>query len=100
MMKHVLAAAALLLALGEARAAAPSLDRSHLSVDENVIINTICGAARTQGASAYDTCTEQQLKARQDHPSPDRTAISFAQNKAVEDSCDYVRRVGIGDYNQ
>jgi hypothetical protein len=99
-MKHVSAAAlTVLLTLGAAQAAAQALDRSTLSVDENVVINTICGAARGQGASAYDACVGQQLKALQAHPSPDRTGLSFAQNKAVEDGCDYVRRVGIGDYN-
>jgi S1-C subfamily serine protease len=91
--------AAMLAALGQAQAA-PSLDRSALSIDENVIINTICGAVRSQGAGAYDACIGQQLAALQAHPSPDRTGLTAAQNKALEVSCDYVRRVGIGDYNQ
>jgi hypothetical protein len=80
--------------------AAPSLDRSSLSVDENVMINTICGAARTQGASAYDSCVGQQLEALKAHPSPDRSALSAARSKAIASTCDYVRRVGIGDYNE
>ncbi len=88
-----------LLGLGEAQAA-PAPDRSKLSFDENLIINTICGAVRTQGGqSAYDGCVAQQIAGLQAHPSPDRSGLTPERNHAVEVACDYVRRVGIGDYN-
>jgi S1-C subfamily serine protease len=99
-MRHLLALVTATLLCGPAYAAAPPLDRSALSFDENLIINTICGAARSQGASAYQACVGQQLAALQAHPSPDRSGLSAAQNKAVESTCDYVRRVSIGDYNE
>jgi hypothetical protein len=98
-MQHLFAAIVGATVLCGTAFAAPSLDRSSLSVDENVMINTICGAARAQGASAYDTCVAQQLQALKTHPSPDRSALSAARSKAIASACDYVRRVGIGEYN-
>src|SRR5262249_8001588 len=75
-------------------------DRSQLSLDENVLINQICGAVRSQGGQgAYDSCVAQQLAGLAAHPSPDRSGLTFEQNHALERSCDYVKHVAIGDYN-
>src|SRR5215831_470141 len=98
-MRYLLVAAAMAAGLAQAQAA-PTLDRSTLSIDENVMINTICGAARSQGGGAYDSCVGQQLAALAAHPSPDRSGLSATQNKAVEISCDQFRRVGIGEFNE
>ena len=98
-MRHLLVAAAIVAGLAQAQAA-PTLDRSTLSIDENVMINTICGAARSQGGGAYDSCVGQPLAALAAHPSPDRSGLSATQNKAVGMSCDQFRRVGIGEFNE
>jgi hypothetical protein len=74
-------------------------DRSRLSYDENVIINTACFAASQQGASAYDRCIRAQLAALQAHPSPDRTALDAVRNAQIERACSYPRRIGIAEYN-
>jgi S1-C subfamily serine protease len=83
----------------QAAAASQAPDRSTLSYDENVIINTACFAAAQQGGSAYDGCVRAQLAALQAHPSPDRSGLSAALNQKIERSCAYQRRVGIAEYN-
>lgn len=88
------------LFLLHAAAASDAPDRSALSYDENVIINTVCFAASQQGTSAYDRCVRDQLSALQAHPSPDRTSISTALNRAIERQCAYQRRISIADYNE
>jgi hypothetical protein len=88
-----------LLLLGRAGAAESLPDRSSLSYDENVTINTVCFQAGQQGRSAYNDCVRRQLAALKAHPSPDRTALSAARNRQIERACDYQRRVGIGEYN-
>ena len=82
-----------------AAAAADRPDRSALSYDENVIINTVCFTASQQGASAYDRCVQMQIDALHAHPSPDRTGVSTAFDREIERLCGYERRVGIGEYN-
>lgn len=87
-----------LLLQGAAAAEAP--DRSGLSYDENVIVNTACFAAAQQGGHAYDDCVRAQLAALQVHPSPDRSGLSAALNKKIEQVCGYQRRIGIAEYNE
>jgi len=86
------------LAMGPAAALA-AVDRSALSVDENVVINTVCSPKRTAGESAYSACVAAQVAALQTHPSPDRSALSASRNRAVEQNCAHLRRQGIGEYN-
>jgi S1-C subfamily serine protease len=80
-------------------AASQPPDRTALSYDENVIINTACFAAAQQGTGAYDGCVRAQLAALEAHPSPDRSGLSAGLNQKIERSCDYQRRVGIAEYN-
>lgn len=88
------------LLLGQAQAADAPPDRSTLSYDENVIINTVCFAAGQSGRSAYDTCVRGQIAALKAHPSPDRTSLSPARNEQIQHDCAYQRRVDIGEYNE
>jgi S1-C subfamily serine protease len=98
-MRHVVVATtAILIPLAQALAA-PSIDRSQLSLDENLVINNICGPARSRSADAYDECVRRQLAALKAHPTPDRSAMSAAQIRTVEYKCDYMRRIGIAEYN-
>ena len=83
---------------GTALAAAPGPDRSGLSYEENVLINTACASVRARGDAAYYGCVGKQVAALQEHPAPDRSALSPAQNKAVEDRCSYLRRTGVAQY--
>ncbi len=84
----------------QAANASDTPDRSKLSYEENVIINTVCFAASQQGNSAYDHCVQAQLDALKAHPSPDRSAISAAFNRAIEQRCGYTRSIGIAEYNE
>jgi S1-C subfamily serine protease len=88
------------LFLLQAAAASAAIERSTLSYDENVIINTVCFAASQEGASAYDRCVRGQLDALEAHPTPDRSSISTAFNRAIERQCTYQRRTSIADYNE
>jgi hypothetical protein len=81
-----------------ARAAALP-ERSTLSYDENVTINTACFDASQRSRSAYQSCVETQLTALQSHPSPDRSGLSAARNRQIEEKCGYLRHIGIGEYN-
>lgn len=83
---------------GSAIAASPGPDRSGLSYEENVLINTACGSARPKGDGAYYDCVGKQVAALQAHPSPDRSGLTAAQNKAIEDRCRYLRRTGVAAY--
>lgn len=79
--------------------AAPGPDRSKLSYDENVLINTVCASSRARGDAVYYDCVNKQVTALQAHPSPDRSGLTPAQNQSVEDRCRYLRRSGVAAYN-
>lgn len=79
--------------------AAPGPDRSKLSYDENVLINTACAGSRARGDGVYYDCVNKQVAALQAHPSPDRSGLTPAQNQSVEDRCRYLRRSGVAAYN-
>ncbi len=83
----------------EARAAGALLDRSTLSYEENVTINTACFGPSQNSRSAYERCVETQLAALAKHPSPDRSGLSTARNRQIESACVYQRRIGIAEYN-
>ena len=74
-------------------------DRSTLSYDENVTINTACFLSRKQGDSAFDRCVRTQLAALRDHPSPDRSGLSAPRNRQIDYACGYYRRLGIAAFN-
>jgi len=82
-----------------ASATAAEPDRSSLSYEDNVTINTACYLAHAKGGSLYDSCVATQLAQLKDHPAPDRTQLTEAQNREIARDCDYLRRVGIGRYN-
>jgi len=94
----VMIAAAIWLPVAARAAALP--DRSSLSYDENVTINTACFDASQSSRSAYERCVDRQLAALQAHPSPDRSGLSAARNHQIEEMCGYQRRIGIGEYNE
>ena len=75
------------------------LDRSALSYDENVIINTVCASADHKGKSAYNDCVRAQLESLQKHPSPDRSGLSPEKNRAIEHLCNDFRNSGFVEYN-
>jgi len=79
--------------------AAPGPDRSKLSYEENVLINTACAKTRVRGDAAYYDCVTKQVAALTAHPSPDRSGLTPAQNQAIEDRCQYLRRTGVAAYN-
>jgi S1-C subfamily serine protease len=87
-----------LMICGSALAAAPGPDRSSLSYEENVLINTACASVRARGDSAYYACVSKQVAALQAHPAPDRSALTQLQNKAIDDRCQYLRRTGVAQY--
>lgn len=91
-------AAAVWLPVAARAAALP--ERSALSYDENVTINTACFEASQSSRSAYERCVEAQLAGLQAHPSPDRSGLSAARNRQIEEICGYQRRIGIGEYNE
>ena len=86
------------LALGSGAAwAAP--DRSALSYEENVIINTACGTVAKQNNAAFQSCVLQQIAALRDHPSPDLSGVSAVRASAIDVYCGHFRRKGIAPYN-
>ncbi|HLH92619.1 MAG TPA: hypothetical protein VKX28_29685 [Xanthobacteraceae bacterium] len=87
-----------LMICGSAFAGAPGPDRSGLSFDENVLINTACASARPKGDSAYYACVAKQVSVLQERRAPDRSALTPAQNKAIDDRCQYLRRTGVAAY--
>jgi S1-C subfamily serine protease len=90
------ALAALLIAVP---AFAGEPDRSSLSYEDNVTINAACFAAHVKGDDAFDACVTSQMAQLKQHPAPDRTQLSDAQAREIERDCNYLRRVGIGAYN-
>jgi S1-C subfamily serine protease len=74
-------------------------DRSSLSFEDNVTINTACHAAIAQGPDAFQTCVSQQVAALKDHPAPDRTSLTEARTRTIQDSCEYLRFQGVAPYN-
>ncbi len=83
--------------------AAPSFagepSRSSISYEDNVTINTACFAAHAKGEGAFDDCVASQMTQLKTHPAPDRTQLSDAQSHAIARDCNYLRRIGIGEYN-
>jgi hypothetical protein len=96
-MRKILGAFAALVLGGAAAWAAP--DRSALSYDENVVINTTCGAMAKQNNATFQSCVLQQMEALRTHPSPDRTGLSTERTRVIETYCSYLRRKDIGQYN-
>jgi len=78
--------------------ASPGPDRSGLSYEENVLINTACASVRVRGDAAYYACVTKQVAALQAHPAPDRSGLTAAQNKAIEERCQYLKRSGVAQY--
>ena len=87
-----------LMICGSAIAAAPGPDRSNLSYEENVLINTACASVRARGDATYYACVSKQVAALQAHPAPDRSGLTAAQNKTIEERCSYLRRTGVAQY--
>jgi S1-C subfamily serine protease len=87
-----------LMICGSAFAASPGPDRSNLSYEENVLINTACASMRPRGDGAYYACVGKQMAALQAHPAPDRSSLTPAQNKTIEERCQYLRRTGVAQY--
>jgi len=98
MSRSALVLVASLLVCGSAMAAPSGPDRSNLSYEENVLINTACANARPKGDGAYYDCVGKQVAALQAHPSPDRSGLTQAQNRAIEERCRYLRRTGVAAY--
>jgi S1-C subfamily serine protease len=96
MPKTWILALALVLA-GPALAGEP--DRSALSFEDNVTVNTACFAARKHGQADFDRCVQAQVAALKAHPAPDRTALTEAQTRQIERDCAWARRIGVADYN-
>jgi len=96
MAKLRMVALALVLA-GPAFAGEP--DRSALSYEDNVTVNTACYAAGKHGTSDFDRCVATQIAALKAHPAPDRTMVSAAQARAIERDCIWARRIGVAAYN-
>ena len=86
-----------LLFAGPALAGEP--DRSALSYEDNVTVNTVCFAARKHGASDFERCVNAQIAALKAHPAPDRTTLSETQARAIERDCAWARRLGVAEYN-
>jgi S1-C subfamily serine protease len=87
-----------LMICGSAFAAVPGPDRSGLSYEENVLINTACSGVRVKGDAPYYACVSKQISALQAHPSPDRSSLTAAQNKSIEDRCQFLKRSGVAPY--
>jgi S1-C subfamily serine protease len=98
MSRSALVLVASLLVCGSAMAASSGPDRSSLSYEENVLINTACASVRPKGDAAYNDCVSKQVAALQAHPSPDRSGLTQAQNRAIEERCRYLRRTGVAAY--
>src|ERR1700728_3675349 len=94
---RIAAALAALFLAAPALAAAP--DRSSLSFEDNVTINTACYAARAKGEGAFQDCVKAQIAAVAAHPAPNRTTLGADRAREIEDGCAYLRRVGVAEYN-
>ena len=95
-MRKILGVFAALALCGSAWAAP---DRTALSYDENVVINTACGAIAKQNNATFQSCVLQQMEALRSHPSPDRSGLSAERTRVIETYCGYLRRKDIGQYN-
>jgi Trypsin-like peptidase domain len=93
---HLAALAALTLA-GPALASEP--DRSALSYEDNVTINTACFDAHKQGEDAFTRCLVDQVAALKRHPAPDRSMLDAKTARRVQEDCVGVRRDGVAPYN-
>jgi S1-C subfamily serine protease len=82
---------------GAAWAIAP--DRSALSVEENDTINIACWALAKDGNGAFQSCVARQIAALKRHPTPDLSSLSPSRVQALDGRCGYLRRAGIGEYN-
>jgi len=89
---------AYLMICGSAFAAPPGPDRSNLSYEENVLINTACAKMRPRGDAAYYGCVTKQVAELQAHPAPDRSNLTSEQRKAVDQRCQHLRRIDVGQY--
>jgi hypothetical protein len=97
-MRKILGTFAALVLSGAAAWAAP--DRAALSYDENVVINTACGAMAKQNNATFQSCVLQQMDALRTHPSPDRSGLSAERTRVIDTYCGYLRRKDIGQYNE
>jgi S1-C subfamily serine protease len=79
--------------------AAEAPDRSALSYDENVTINSVCATHLGESASSFHGCVAAEVSALRAHPTPDRSGLSPSRSKAVERQCEYLRRDGVARYN-
>ena len=95
-MRKILGVFAALTLCGSAWAAP---DRSALSYDENVVINTVCGTLAKQNNATFQSCVQQQMEALRTHPSPDRSGLTAERTRVIETYCGYLRRQDIGQYN-
>jgi len=98
-MRKMLGIAGTLVLCSAAAWAEDEPDRSKLSFEENVIINTACSMALRHGDASYHSCVSQQIAALQEHPTPDRSSLTPSKARAVERKCSYYRNVGIAEYN-
>jgi S1-C subfamily serine protease len=91
------------LALAAACLALPAFagepDRSSISFEDNVTINTACHAAIAQGGDQFQACVTQQVTALKDHPAPDRTGIGEGRTLEIASECAYLRLRGVAPYN-
>ena len=98
---RLLAPALVAAALACGSALADTLpDRSRLSYDENVIINSACFNDSRKGEGPFADCVGKQLAALVAHPTPDRSKLAPARLAEIDRNCGYLRRTGIGEYNE
>jgi len=96
-MYKMLAVVGFVAASNAAWALAP--DRAELSSTENATINLVCAPMVSQGNDSFQICVARQMAALRDHPTPDLTAVSPQRLRAIDRRCGYLRRNGIGPYN-
>jgi S1-C subfamily serine protease len=96
-MRKMLAIVGSMVLCAAAAWAAP--DRSSLSFEENVTINSVCLSAAKRGNGAFQSCIAEQMAQLHDHPTPDLSALSPSRVRAIEIECGYLRRQSIGTYN-
>jgi len=96
-MRKMLAIAAVLAASNPAWALAP--DRSQLSIEENATINLACAPMVSQGNESFQVCVARQMAALHDHPTPDLSPLPPFRLQTVEHRCGFLKRTGIGPYN-
>ncbi len=99
MKKMLPSALAALTVAGLSLAHAGEPDRSALSYEDNVTINTACFDAHKQGDGAFDQCVEAQLAALKKHPAPNRAMLDARRARAIQEDCVGLRRDGVAPYN-